>query len=81
MPYDPNSNDSMFSRVMGRLDNQDKTLETILKEVRSVSKDHGDRLVRLETDGAVTRGQVAAVSGLVSAVVGVIGWLLSHPPQ
>jgi hypothetical protein len=74
MSYDPHSSDAMFSRVMTRLDKQDETLTQILAEVKKTN----GRVTRLETENAVTKGKVAAVSALVSAVVGFAGWLLSH---
>jgi hypothetical protein len=67
----------MFSKVMNRLDTQDSTLQQILQEVKRTN----GRVTRLETEGAVTKGKIAAVSGLVSAVIGFIGWLISHPTQ
>lgn len=76
MTYDPNSSDAMFSRLMNRLDTQDDTLKQILSEVRKTN----GRVTKLETEGAVTRGKVAAVSALVSAAVGFVGWLWSNKP-
>lgn len=71
MSYDANSSDAMFSRVMNRLDTQDETLKQILTQVRLTN----GRVTAIETREAVAKGKVAVVSAMVSAVVGVIGWL------
>jgi hypothetical protein len=84
MTYDPNSNDAMFSRMNQRLDTQDDTLKLILAEVKNLRTDMHAKIVplenrvsSLETDKAVTKGQIVAVSGVVSTVVGFVGWLLT----
>jgi len=74
MDYNPNSPDALFSRVMNRLDNQDQTLAQILAEVRKTN----GRVTKLETAEAVTKGKVAMVSALVSAMVGFAGWLWTN---
>lgn len=75
MSYDPNSNDSMLSRIMGRLDSQDAALREILVEVKRTN----GRVTAIETREAITKGKIAMVSATVSVVVGFIGWLLNNP--
>lgn len=76
MSYDPNSNDSMLSRIMQRLDTQDETLKQILHEVKKTN----GRVTAIETREEVARGKIAAISAVVSAVVGIASWLLTHKP-
>lgn len=74
MSYDPNSNDSMLSRIMARLDSQDETLKQILAEVKRTN----GRVTRLETAGEVSKGQMAVISVVVTSALGGAGWLASH---
>lgn len=74
MSYDPNSNDSMFSRVMSRLDSQDETLRQILAEVKRTN----GRVTKLETTGEVTKAQIAVISVGVSSFIGAAGWLVTQ---
>jgi hypothetical protein len=74
MTYDPNSTDAMFSRVLNRLDTQDDTLKQILAEVKKTN----GRVTKIETENAITKGKVAAVSALVSGVVAIIGWVWTN---
>jgi len=73
MSYDPQSIDSMFSRIMERQDTQDHTLTQILAEVRRTN----GRVNALETARAVSRGQIAMISFLISGIVGISGFLIS----
>ena len=73
MSYDPNSIDSVFSKVILRLDNQDTVLGQILSEVKKTN----GRVTKLETDRAVTNGKIAVISTLVMGAAGVAGWILS----
>ena len=75
MSYDPQSSDAMFSRVMQRLDNQDTTLDKILLEVRKTN----GRVTSLETTRAVTRGQIALISLLVSGAFAFVSWVFTKP--
>ncbi len=81
MTYDPHSNDSMFSRVLTRLEEQDRAAsETnarfllLLTEIRVDAKDTKKRVESLETENAVTRGKIAVISFGVSGAVAVFGW-------
>jgi len=74
MPFDPNSNDAVFAKLINRLDNQDTVLAQILAEVKKTN----GRVNRLEQNEAVTKGKVAVVSAVISAAVGLAGWLLTH---
>lgn len=71
MSYDPHSNDAMFSRVMQRLDSQDRTLNEILAEVKKTN----GRVSSLETDREVMRSKTSMIAAGVSAVVGIVSWL------
>ncbi len=73
MSYDPNSHDSMLSRLMQRLDTQDETLKQILEQVKKTN----GRVTAIETREEVARGKIAVISAFVSAIVGAIGWLLT----
>lgn len=74
MSYDPNSTDSMFSRVMSRLDTQDETLKQILAEVKRTN----GRVTSLETSRSVGKGQMAVISVVVTGTLGAASWLASH---
>lgn len=74
MPYDPNSNDSMLSRIMLRLDQQDDTLRQILEQCKKTN----GRVSQLEQNEAVAKGKVALVSALISGAVGFVGWLWTN---
>ncbi len=70
MDYNPSSTDAMFSRLMARLDGQDKTLEEILREVRRTN----GRVTKLETAKEVTAGRIALISFLATGFLGVVAW-------
>ena len=76
MSYDPQSSDAMFSRVMQRLEDQDHTLSQILIEVRKTN----GRVTSLETTRAVTKGQIALISVLVSAAFAFVSWVFTAKP-
>ena len=73
MHYDPNSMDAMFARVMGRLDQQDKTLTEILTEVRKTN----GRVTVLETAKAVTAGRIALIYVASSGFIGAAAWVIN----
>jgi len=74
MPYDPNSTDAMFGKVMTRLDQQDTTLNAILTEVKKTN----GRVTKLETENAVTNGKIAVISSLVVGAAASAGWAFTH---
>jgi len=81
MSYDPNSSDSMFSRVLTRLDEQDRnTSKTnaefllILNDIRSEARRTNGRVTKLETAQEVGKAKIAVLATAVSAAVGVAGW-------
>ena len=74
MSYDPNSVDSVFSKLITRLDNQDTVLAQILQEVKKTN----GRVTRLETENAVTNGKIAVISSLVVGAAGAAGWAFTH---
>jgi hypothetical protein len=57
--YNPNSSDSMFARVLQRMDAQDRMLEEIRAQV---TKTNG-RVNVLEHDKWYQRGIIAAITG------------------
>ena len=81
MSYDPNSSDSMFTRVIERLDTQDAKMDLILAEVRKTN----GRVTSLEEWRFATKIKVAVVSALVSGAVGFAMWAItliaSRPTQ
>lgn len=70
--YDPNSTDAMFSRILQRMDAQDKVLERIDEGVAKTN----DRVTVLERWRDVITAKVAVVSGGISACVAAGAWLL-----
>ena len=92
MSYDANSSDALFSRVLQRLDtqdsrfdSQDKTLSAILAEIKATRleheltrKEHEDRLVSLETQRDVFRGQALVICTGISGLISFGGWFVTH---
>jgi hypothetical protein len=66
--YDPNSVDAMLSRILQRLDEQDKVLVRIEEQT---TKTNG-RVSALEKDKWIQRGAVGVVVVMVSAAWEVI---------
>jgi len=56
--YNPNSSDSMFARVLQRMDAQDKILEEIHNQVKKTN----GRVTVLEHDKWYQRGIIAAIT-------------------
>lgn len=71
MSYDPTSTDSMFTKIMERLDKQDRILERI--ESQTV-KTNG-RVTKLEEEQWKQRGVVAAVA---LGAMALWQWFLKH---
>lgn len=69
--YDPKSSDSMFSRILERMDTQDQTLGRIESSVTN----HGLRLSAMEQWKAVTKAQTAMIAGAVSSTVAMGAWI------
>lgn len=63
-PYDPNSPDSMFSRIMLRLDTIDETT----KRTEAQAKLTNGRVTCLEREKWLQRGVVLGISGVVSFI-------------
>lgn len=70
--YQPLSTDAMFSRVIERLDAQDRKLEEILQQGKSQDR----RITDLEREKWMQRGAVAAISAAVAAFW---SWLTRSP--
>jgi hypothetical protein len=68
MNYDPSSQDSMFSRIMEKLENQDHALKEIKEQVYKTN----GRVNDLERDRWYQRGVVASIGIGVSYVWNII---------
>lgn len=83
MSYDPNSQDAMFSRILQRLDQQDKGAQEYRESIKSdlayirtaVDKTNG-RVNGLERWKDVVTAKTALIASIVSGGVGVAGWLI-----
>jgi hypothetical protein len=85
MSYDEHSDDAMFSRIIARLDQQAKDtaafrseLLAILGEVRTEVKATNGRVRSLERWRDVITAKVAAISAVVSFIMGGIAWAFNH---
>jgi hypothetical protein len=67
--YDPHSMDAMFSRVLARLDSQDR----ILLEIRDEVKKTNGRVSSIEQWRTAMKARIAVIVGLVSAAA-TIAW-------
>jgi len=74
MTYDPHSDDSMFSKIMTRLDALDAKLDRI--EDQTI-KTNG-RVGGLERWRDVITAKVAAISAVVSFLMGGVAWAFNH---
>lgn len=72
--YNPNSSDAVTSRLFERLDVQDAVLARIES---AVNKTNG-RVTALEKWRDVVTAKTAVISSVVSAVIGIVAWLISH---
>ena len=72
--FDPDSNDATFARIIQRLDQQDVVLNRI---EAAVNKTNG-RVTQLERWRDVVTAKTALISSAVSAVIGLIVWLVTH---
>jgi len=68
MSYDPSSQDSMFSRIMEKLENQDHALREIKEQVYKTN----GRVNDLERDRWYQRGVVASIGIGVSYLWNII---------
>ena len=78
MGYDPNSSDSMFSRLMERMDTTDTTLGRIEDRLENFIEKSEKRINSLENWRTDTKAKVALISFGVSALVAFVGWYLGH---
>lgn len=72
--YNPNSGDAVTSRLFQRMDAQDAALARIEE---AVNRTNG-RVTLLEKWRDVVTAKTAVISSVVSAVVGLVAWVLSH---
>jgi len=75
MSYDPNSTDSMLSRILERMQAQDEKLQTILDQC---VKTNG-RVSKLEVWRDQLHGNITVVAGVFSAAVSAItAWVIKR---
>jgi hypothetical protein len=75
MNYDPNSTDSMLSRILERMQAQDDKLQTILDQC---VKTNG-RVSKLEVWRDQLHGNITVVAGVFSAAVSAItAWVIKR---
>lgn len=82
--YNPRSPDAMFSRILERLDQQDRKKEDtdakfllVLNRIEGEAKKTNGRVTALERWKDVVTAKVALIATVVSGSVGVAGWLIS----
>ena len=85
MSYDEKSDDSTFTRIIVRLDQQAKDtaafrleLLAILNEVKAEVKATNGRVNGLERWRDVITAKVAAISVFVSFIMGGVAWAFNH---
>lgn len=72
--YDPQSHDSMFSRVLARMDEQNAKLSAILVQVEKTN----GRVNRLEVWREVVTAKVALIAAGISGAASFLIWLVQH---
>jgi hypothetical protein len=74
MSYDPHSEDSMFSKILTRLD----TLNTKLDRIEDQTIKTNGRVTGIERWVDVVTAKVAVISAAVSFVMGGIAWAFNR---
>lgn len=72
--FNPNSHDATFARVLARMDEQDRKLDSILAHVEKTN----GRVTGLEVWREVLKARVGLISAGISAVVAATAWALDH---
>ncbi len=72
--FNPNSHDATFARVLARMDEQDRKLDSILSHVQKTN----GRVTALELWREVLKAKVAVISAGISALVAFSVWALDH---
>jgi hypothetical protein len=72
--FNPNSHDATFARVLARMDEQDRKLDSILSHVERTN----GRVTALELWREVLKAKVAVISAGISAFVAFSAWALDH---
>lgn len=72
--FNPNSHDATFARVLARMDEQDRKLDSILSHVEKTN----GRVTGLELWREVVKSNVAVLSAGISATVAAAAWILDH---
>ena len=83
MSYDPNSTDAMFSRIIVKIEEQDRMAAAardefmgVLREIRDEVKKTNGRVSGLEKWRAVINAKVATIAAGISVVGSIAGWLI-----
>ncbi len=74
MSYDPNSQDSVFTRIMEKLEKLDKQTDRIEHQVRLTN----GRVTGLERWKDVITAKVAGVAAVTSVLIGGLAWVLER---
>ena len=75
MTYDPNSTDSMLSRILERMDSQDAKLESIHEQVILTN----GRVKLLEVWRDELKGKVTIIAGILSIGISALThWILKR---
>ena len=75
MSYDPNSTDSMLSKILERMDSQDAKLESIHKQTMLTN----GRVSAVEVWKSQLHGNITIVAGVFSAVVSALtAWFIKR---
>jgi hypothetical protein len=75
MSYDPNSTDSMLSKILERMDSQDVKLESIHTQVKLTN----GRVSKVEVWKDQLHGNITIVAGVFSAVVSALtAWFIKR---
>jgi hypothetical protein len=83
--FNPNSSDAVFSRILQRLDEQDRHANEvrveqigILNEIRAEVKKTNGRVSAIERWRAEIKGKTAVLATVVSGIVALSAWLIER---
>ena len=85
MSYDANSNDAMFSRIIAKLEEQDRAAASsrteligVLREVRDEVKKTNGRVTSLEKWRTVVNAKVTTIAAAVSVAASLAAWIVER---
>ena len=83
--FNPNSSDSMFARVLERMDQSEQKVTAtnaeflgVLREIRDEARRTNGRVGSLEAWRENVRGRVAVAASVVSGIVAVAAWVIER---